>query len=169
QFRGGFKVECWLISHSLFVFNFRGGVDAKQNVVCSVIAAPEEVNVVGRDQTEPEFAGEFWQMRSALRLLGHSVSVQLDEKIARPENVAIFRGQILRFFNVAGLKSAVDLTGETTAQADQTIRMRGQQILVDARPIIKTVQMRRRNQLYQIVIACLVFRQQSEMEGRFAW
>jgi len=136
--------------------------------VCSVIAAPEEVNVVGRDQTEPEFAGEFWQMRIALLLLGHSVIVQLDEKISRPENVAIFRGHILRFFNVAGLKSAVDLTGETTAQADQTVRMRRQQILVDARPIIKTVQMRRRNQLYQIAIARLVFRQQSEMEVRFA-
>jgi hypothetical protein len=136
--------------------------------VCSVIAAPEEVNVVGRDQTEPEFAGEFWQMRIALLLLGHSVIVQLDEKISRAENVAIFRGQILRFFNVAGLKSAVNFTGETTAQADQTVRMRRQQILVDARPIIKTVQMRRRNQLDQIAIARLVFRQQGEMEGRFA-
>src|SRR4029077_20354551 len=122
----------------------------------------------GRDQTEPEFAGEFWQMHVALHLLGHSVIVQLDEKISRPENVAIFRGQILRFFNVAGLKSTVDLTSETTAQADQTVRMRRQQILVEARPVIKAVQMCRRNQLYQIAIALLVFRQQGEMEGRFA-
>ena len=108
-------------------------------VVCSVIAASEEVNVVGRHQTEPEFAGEFREVRIALLLLGHSVIVQFDEKIPRPENVAIFRGQILRFFDVVGLKSAVDLTRETTAQADQPVGMRRQQFLVDARPIIKTI------------------------------
>ena len=65
----------------------------------SVIAAPEEVNVVRRDQTESEFTGEFWQVCIALLLLGHPVIMQLDEKISRPENVAIFRGQILRFLN----------------------------------------------------------------------
>src|SRR5436305_12258327 len=104
-------------------------------------------------------------MRIALLLLGHSVIVQLDEKISRPENVAIFRGQILRFLNVVGLKSAVDLTGETTAQADQTVRMRRQQILVDARPTITTAQMRRRNQLYQIDITRLLVVKPGEMES----
>src|SRR5205823_7076053 len=100
--------------------------------------------------------------------LGHPVVVQLDKKISRPENVTIFRGQILRFLNIVGLKGAVDLTGETSAKADQTVGMRRQQILVDARAIIKTIEMRRRNQLHQIAIASLVFRQQGEMKGGFA-
>src|SRR5437660_3118925 len=168
HFRGRFEIEFRLITHSLFVFNFRGGVDAKKNVVRSVIAAPEEVDVVRRDQTESEFAGEFWQVRIALLLLGHSVVVQLDEKISRSENIAIFRGQILRFLNVASLKGAVDLTRETAAQADQTVGMRRQQFLVDPWTIIKTIEMRRRDQLYQIAIASLVFPQQSEMKGGFA-
>src|SRR5204862_2477678 len=138
------------------------------SVVRLMIAAPEEKNVVGRNQTESEFASEFRQMRIALLLLGHAVVVQLHEKISRPENVAIFRGQILRFFNIVGLQSAVDLTGETTAQADQTVGMRREQILVDARAIIKTIEMSRRNQFHQIAIASLVFRQQGEMKGGFA-
>src|SRR6266576_695277 len=86
HFRGRFEIEFRLITHSLLVFNFRGSVDAKKNVVRSVIAAPEEVDVVRRDQTESEFAGEFRQVCVALLLLGHSVIVQLDEKISRSEN-----------------------------------------------------------------------------------
>ncbi len=136
--------------------------------MCFVIAAPEEVNIVGRDQTETEFASEFRQVRIALLLLGHAVVVQFDEKISRAENVAIFRSQILCFFNVVDLKSAIDLTRKTSAQSDQTVGMRCEQSLVDARSIIKTIEMSRRNQLHQIAIAGLVFRQQGEMKGGFA-
>ena len=71
----------------------------------------------------------------------------------------------VRFLNVAGLNGDVDFARETTAQADQTVGMRRQQFLVDARPIMKSVEMRRRNQLHQIAIAGLVFRQQGEMVG----
>ena len=46
--------------------------------------------------------------------------------------------------------------------------MRREQFLVDPRPVMKSVEMRGGDQLYQIAITGLVLRQQSEMIGRVA-
>src|SRR6476620_10656071 len=126
------------------------------------------MNIVGRDQTEPELPRKFWQMHVAFLLVRDAVIVQFDEKVLWSKNVAILGGKIFCFLNVVGLKRAVDFAGETSAQTDQAIGMRRQQCLVDPRSIIKTVEMRRRNQLHQIAVTRFILRQQSEMIGGFA-
>ena len=121
------------------------------------------MNIVGRDQTEPELPRKFRQMHVAFFLLRDAVIVQFNKKVLWSKNVAILGGETLRLLNVVGLKGAVDFARQTSTQADLAVRMCCEQCLVDPRTIIKTVKMRGGNQLHQIAVARFIFCQQSEV------
>ena len=62
----------------------------------------------------------------------------------------------------------VDFAREATAQTDQAVGMRREQFLVDPRPVMESVEMRRGNQFYQVAVTGLILGQQGEMIGAFA-
>ena len=91
--------------------------------------------------------------------------VQFDEKILRAENVPIIGRALFRLLDVVRLNCGVDFARETATQPDQSLRMRGQQLLVDPGRVMESFKVRCRHQLDEISVASLVLRQQSEMIG----
>ena len=145
----------------MFVLHHFAGADAKHDVMRVVIAPAQKMNVVRRDQTDAEVFRDFRQHAIALALLFHAVVVQLHEEIFRAENVAIFGRGLFGDVDLVRLNRGIHFAGETTAQADQSRGMLREKFLVDPRPVMKSVEMRGRNQFNEIAIAGFVLRQQA--------
>src|SRR5205814_7821324 len=96
----------------------------------------------------------------------HSVIVQVDEKVFWAEDFPILGGAFLGCIDPVRLDRGIDFAGETPAQTNQSARILREQLFVDARAVMKTVEMRDRNQFYQIVVADFVACQQSEVISR---
>ena len=133
-----------------------------------MIAPAQEMNIVGRHQSDANVPSNLRQSCHAFALFFHSVIVQFDKKIFCAENVPIFGCALFRFLDVVCLNGAVDFTRETAAQPNQSFRVRGEQFLVDPRRVVETFEVRSGDQLHEISVTSLVFRQQSEMIGRIA-
>ena len=123
------------------------------------------MNIVCRNQSHANVPRNFRQRCHALALFLHPVIVQFDEEIFRAENVPIIGRALFRFLDVVCLNCGVDFTLETDTQPDQSFRVRGEQLLVDPGRVMKPFEVRGRHQLDEILVADLVFRQQSEMIG----
>ena len=80
-----------------------------------VIAPAQKVHVICRDETDAEVSRDLRQHAVAPALLLHSVVVQFDKKVLRPEYVAILAGALFRLLNVVCLNRAVDFACQTTA------------------------------------------------------
>src|SRR4029077_7537355 len=115
-----------------------------------------------------EIPGDFWQNAIALPLLVHSVIVHFHEEILRAENVAIVRSALFGDVDLVRLNRGVHFAGETTAESDQSPGMLREKFLVDPRPVMKSVEMRSRDQFNKIVITDFVAREQGKVIGRFA-
>ncbi len=144
------------------------GADADHYVVRLVVAALEKMDVVGSDQTEPEFLRELRQHGVALLLHLDPVVVHLEEKIVRTEDVAKFSRALPRLREIVRLDRHVDLAFEAAAQPDQSGGMFRQEFLIDPRLVVEAVEVRDRDHFYQVAIPDLVFRQESEMVGGVA-
>ena len=75
HFFGGFEIKLRLIAHSILVLHFRTGVNTHENIVRSMIASAQKMNVVRCDQAEPKFFREFRQVSVANLLLSEAVIV----------------------------------------------------------------------------------------------
>ena len=82
----------------------------------------EKVNIVRRDQPEPEFAPDLRQDAIAFPLRLEPVIVQFEKEILRAEDVAKGRRALPRLVELIGLDRHVDLALETGAHPDQTLR-----------------------------------------------
>ena len=120
HFRWRFEIQLGHITHPSFVLHHFTRADAKHYIVRVVIAAPEKMHIVGRDQADAEVSGNLRQHLIALALLLNSVVVQFDEKIVRSENVPIIGGTLSCLLDVVRLYRGIDFAGETAAQPNQT-------------------------------------------------
>ena len=154
-----FEIELWDVAHPGLVLHHFASADAKHYVVRLVIAPAQKMHIVCSDQTDAQVSCNLWQCAVALALRLHSVVMQFDEKVFRPENVSIFCGALFCFFNVVSLNRAVNFGRETSAQPNQTRCPLCQQLFIDSWGVMKTVQMRCRYKLDEISIAGLVFGQ----------
>ena len=89
--------------------------------------------------------------------------VQFQEEILRAQDVAKFRRALARLRHVIGLDSHVNLALEAATHPDQSCRMRGEEFLVDARFVVKAVQVRRRDQFHEVAIARFILGQEREV------
>src|SRR5215472_5027396 len=157
------EVELRRVTHPAFVLDPFAGADAKHHVMRVVVVAMQKMDVVRRDETEAEIFCDLWQDPVALSLHLDPMIMHLDEEILGAENVAIFRRRLLRLLDIVCLNRGVYFTGQTTTEPNQSRRMLREQILVDPRSVMKSVEMRGRDQFNQIAVADLVFGQQREM------
>src|SRR5262249_34917550 len=115
------------------------------------------MHVVCRNQTDSELSRDLWQYAVGLALLLNSMVVQFDEKVLLPENVPVLGGTLFGLLNIVCLNRAVHFARETTAQSNQTGRARCEQLLVNPWRVMKSIQMPRCYQLYEVSIASVVF------------
>ena len=125
------------VAKALRVVDGLPGADAEKDVVRLVVALPQVVHVVGRNERQLEIARERDDAAIDDLLLLDALVLHLEEEVVLAENVAQPRGRLERGTRLLHLERARDLALETAAQADQAGRMLGQQFLVDARPVVE--------------------------------
>ena len=139
-----------------------------------VVLAVEEMHVIGGDQAQAEFLAQLRQRGVDLALLLQAVIVHLQEEIFRPEDLPVSGGDVPRFRVVVVLmKRHGHFALEAAAQGDEPFCVLRQMFAVNPRLVIHPFQLAQGNELHQVLVALLVFRQQREMErgvpgrGRF--
>ena len=79
------------------------------------------VQVVGADQRQADLRRQAEELLEQPPLLGQAVVLDLEEEVARAEDVAVVAGQAARQVPVLDLQRARDLAVEAGRQADQPL------------------------------------------------
>ena len=117
------EVKLRQVTQPPLVGHVRSRANANHHVVRLVVGALEEVDVVGRNQTEPEILAPAHKVRIHLPLRIHPVVVDLEEKIILPENLAVLPGQFASPLRIGVEDRAADLAFQAAAQSDQALRV----------------------------------------------
>ena len=136
------EVKLRQVTQPPLVGHVRSRANANHHVVRLVVGALEEVDVVGRNQTEPEILAPAHKVRIHLPLRIHPVVVDLEEKIILPENLAVLPGQFASPLRIGVEDRAADLAFEAAAQSDEALGVTRQQLFVHARLVIKSLEVR---------------------------
>ncbi len=89
--------------------------------------------------------------------------LQLDEVALRAEDVEVLAHQVVGLFYVAGADGAGDIGGHAAGGADEALAVGGQEVEVDARPIVVAGELGAAGQLQQVQVAGLVLGQQQQV------
>ena len=165
----GLQVELVaVIVQPLGVVDRLAGADAQQDVVRLEVGVLQVVDVVGDDEREPEVPRDRLQPDVDRLLLVDPLVLHLEEEIVRPENVAIGGGGVERLLLLLGPDAGRDLPLQAAAQADQPVRVLGEQLLVDARLVVEALGVARRHQLDEVVVPLVGLGEQHQVVGRLA-
>lgn len=115
-----------------------------------VVGLIEKVDVVRRDESQPELAAEFPHLPCAGGLLGETVVMHFEEKAVFPEDIDEFPEALPRAFEVFILNELVDLAVDAAAQADEPLGVRRERLLVDAGLVIHALEVTETGQLHQV-------------------
>ncbi len=125
------------VAKALRVVHRLPGADAQQDVVRLIVALPQVVHVVGRDERQLELAGERHDAAIDDLLLLDALVLHLEEEVVLAEDVAQPRRRLERRPRLLHFERARHLALEAAAQADEALRMLRQQFLVDAGPVVE--------------------------------
>ncbi len=89
--------------------------------------------------------------------------LHLEEEVPAAEQVLVFVGDPARLVVAVGEKSFVHVATQTGGEADETLRVPGEQILVDARLVIEAFEEACGDQADEVAVALLVFAEQDEV------
>jgi len=149
---------------SLWVRHDRTRVDAQQHVVPDRIVLVGVVRVVGRDPLDAHLGADLHQLVVQRRLHVDAVVLELEiETVA--EHLAVLRRLPARQREVPRHDRLGDLRRQTTREADQPLRVLGEQLMVGAGPVVEAFEPRPRRDLHEVVVAAVVGRQQRQVEG----
>jgi hypothetical protein len=139
------------------------GLDAEQRLVRARVFVLEVVHVAGRDEPEPGALGELRQLRVdpllrlEVRVLHLDVGVVLAEDLDEPVEIGSRIGGPLL------LQRFADAPGEAARERDQPLRVALEQLPVDARLVVITLEVGRRGELDQVRVAGVVGREQRQV------
>ena len=106
----------------------------------SSVALLRVMDVVRRDQRNPQVPGGFDQHGVDPTLLGQAVVLELEEETVRAEDVPVGGDGVAGSPSLAGQEQPRRLRRQAAGQADQSGRSFGQQLLVDPGPVPEAFQ-----------------------------
>ena len=138
HFRGGLQIELIaVVPQPIAIVDVLAGADAQQDVVRPMIAVEQVMHVVGRDERHVQLARDRRQPFVDDQLLVDALILHLEEKVARPENVAKLRGGLERLPLAPRTDFARHFALEAAAEPNQSLRVLREQVFVDARLVIE--------------------------------
>ena len=149
---------------AVFVAKRLARLNAQQQIMKLAVLAAHVMRIVRCNQRNIHFGRKFFQLVANLRLLLQAVILYFQKKILSPENVNVFLNQFLSLRKFVVENGAGDFADDASTKRDKSFVIFAQLFLVDTRAIIKTLNARRRRQLYQIFIARVVFGKQNQMK-----
>ena len=133
-----------------------------------VVCALQKVDVVCRDQSEPEVLRHFEQNPIAPVLLLDAVVVEFDEEIVFAEDVPILAGKIPRARLVVCEDRLVDLSVEAPAERDEPVAVGRQELFVDSWLVVKPIEVCQRHEFNEVLVSRVVLGEQCKVERVFA-
>ena len=141
-------------------------VDAQQDVVGPGVVGREVMHVVRRDQGDAHLACQADEHRPRAAFVLDGVVLDLQIEILGPEDFTVLGDGPAGTVLVARQKTPRNLALEAGRQADETLGMLGEDLFIDTRPIIKTVQVGGRREAQQVAVPSLVGGEQNEVVSR---
>ena len=151
------------ITQTLSVVDRLAGTDAEEDVVRLGVPLPQVVDVVGRDERQPEVAGERDDAAIDDFLFLDALVLHLEEEVVLAQDVAQPARGFERRPRLLDLEGARHLAFQAAAEPDQACRMPCQQVLVDARAVVEPFRVTSRHQLDQVLVAFVRLGEQHEM------
>ncbi len=129
------------------------------------VVAMHVVEVVGRAQAKPELLAEAGQ-RLVHRLLAvDAVALHLEQKTILAKDVAIGGHRFARAIEVSVGDPAGRLTLQAARKSDETVRVLGQDLLVDAGLVVHPLHLPNGAELHQVEVAVVVSGQEGQVVG----
>ena len=121
------------------------------------------VNVVRRHQLQTEIFGPGNQVPIDFGLLRQVVVLQFEIKVFRAERLLEPINRLASARQIILLNQLRNFAGQAAGQRDQSLLVRRQSFLIEARFVVKAFQMRVGHEFDQVLVADLIFGQQHEV------
>ena len=145
-----------LIAHAVGVAEQRTGLYGEQHVLVFRIRLLDVVHVVGGNEFRRVARAKFHQPFVEVHQFTDVVLLQFDVKAVRPKDIVIPIHAADGFLRILVNKQAGDLGRHAARGADKAFGVRRQKIMVDAWVVVEPIQLCRRGDLQQVVVAGLV-------------
>ena len=128
-----------------------------------VLRAVDVVEVVGGDERQADLRREAQQLLVEAVLVRDAVVLELEEEVARAEDVAVAARHPAREIPILRLERARDLPVEAGRQADQALAVLRQVVAVDARLVVVAVEVGVGDDAAEVLVAPPVLGQQDQV------
>ncbi len=125
------------------------------------------MTVIGGDQGQGEFAGDFQHSGIHPLLFGDFVLLDLQVEAPVAENRFQFLCGLQGFPFIAAGQEERDFALQAGAEGDEAFIVFLQQFLIDSRPVVESFEISRGYQLHQIAVANQVLGQKDQVERSF--
>ncbi len=157
-----------VVLQALFVADTLPRADAEQNVVRVLIRLTQVVHVVRAHKRHAEVARDGQQARVDLGLLRHALVLHLEEEVAGAEQIPIGRGGLYCPLRLVRPNPGRDFAFQAAAEPNQPLRVRREDVFVDARLVIEPLRVPGRDELDEVVEPFVRLGQEHQMVGRLA-
>ena len=147
-------------AHTIRLINRAGRLDAQQNILRCGILLLHIMQIVCRHKTKTELLRQLLQLRAYLVLLIKVMVLNFQKVVFLAENVYIFLNAATCSLQVVLQNHLRHLAGNAGTEADNALVIGAQYILVYTRLIIKALQLTDADDFHQIMVACIILRQQ---------
>ena len=134
-----------------------------RHVVGVRTALLDVVNVVRRHELQAEFLRPRNETAVDLRLLGNAVILEFEVKIFRAEGLLEPVDRLTRLLGLVLVDVFGNLARQTARKNDQSLLVRGEDLLVDPGFVIIALQMRLGDQLDEILVAGFILGEEHEV------
>ena len=141
------------------------GPHAEEDVVGVGLRLVDVVEVVRHDEREAGLRRQAEELRVEAGLLGDPVVLELQEEVARAEDVAVLAGQGPGQLPVVDLERLRDLPAEAGGEADEALGVAGQELAVDPRLVVVAVEVGVGEEPAEVPVADEVLGQEDQVEG----
>ena len=154
-------------AHALGVGQQTAGLDRQQDVLQAGIVFVDVVNIVGGHKTGIVAVTQVEQHLVDVIQLGNIVLLKLQVEAVWAKDLIVPVELPPGGRDVLLLDQARDLSRHAARGADQPFRVLGQKLVVNARVIVKAIQLGSAGQAQQVLIAGLILGQQQQVAGLF--
>ncbi len=152
-----------LHAHALHIVQRFAGLDAHQHLLGGGILPGQIMAVVGCHQWDAGLGGQSHQARQGHLFLADAMVHHLDKVVALAHDVLHHQGVRLRLIVAAIQQQAGQFARQAGAQRDKPLVVLAQQVIVDARLVIKPAGKALAHQLHEVLIALVVLAQQNQV------
>ena len=129
----------------------------------AAVLPPQVVHVVGADEGQIQVARHRQEAGVHHPLLVDALVLHLEEEVAGAQDVPVGGGRVAGALRLLGAEARRHLPLQATAEADEPLRVPGQQVLVDPGLVVEPLGVPGRDELDEVVVAGEVLGQEHEV------